>query len=80
MRYKDVIENNKADLNNLLIFDVYTPEQIYEFVKRNNMEDRIKWEQILQKLWLIDHHLQHMKANHADEDLKKTLQMVFGAK
>lgn len=78
MRYKDVIENNKSDLNNLLIFDVYTPEMIYEFVRRNNMEDRVKWDQILQRLWLIDHHLQQIKASHADQDLTKVLKMVFG--
>ena len=80
MKYKDVIENNKTDLNNLLIFDVYTPEMIYEFVQKNNMEDRLSYKQILDNLWLIDYHLQHQKANHADEDLREVLKRIFGFK
>lgn len=48
-----------------------------EFVKRNGLEDKIDAESVAQKWYLIDHHLQQIKANRADEDLKKALKLVF---
>ena len=38
MRFKDVMENNTAELNKLYVYDMLTPNLIWEFVVRKGMD------------------------------------------
>lgn len=77
MFYTQIIENNKSDLNSLLIFDVLSQDDVIDFIRRNGQSDKISEQQIIQKWHLIDYHLQKIKTNRADEDLKKALKETF---
>jgi len=77
MKYTDVVENNKSDLNSLLIFDVLSQDDVIDFIRRNGQSEKISEQQIIQKWHLIDYHLQKIKTNRADEDLKKALKETF---
>lgn len=77
MKYTHVVENNKVDLNNLYVYDLWTPELIMEFARNNGLVMDGGIAAIKEKMFIIDNILQQIKSEKSDEDMKKCLKKVF---
>lgn len=77
MKYNQVVESNTADLNHIYVYDVLSPQNVFEYGLKNGYNVGSA-ENVLKKMFIVDDHLQRVKAEHADEDLQKVMRTVFG--